>query len=72
MLRQRTYLAKSVNISNENAFSIRSMNATSEFSGTITIERLATQANWQSVELKKGLNEDATIEELGITVPSSI
>lgn len=50
VMRQGTYLAKQVNISNENAVNIRSLSATSEFAGTLSIEKLATAATLHSAE----------------------
>lgn len=48
MTYQSTYMAKTVAVSNENAVSIRALNAQSEFSGTLEIEQLATAATWNS------------------------
>src|SRR6476659_6109271 len=43
MGRQSTFLQKSVNVSNPDAVGIKGLSATSEFAGSISVERLATQ-----------------------------
>lgn len=64
VMRQRTYMEKQVSVSNENAVSIRSVNSTTEFSGTLQIHQLATSATWQSGELKAGLTEESAISNI--------
>ncbi|MCM3711152.1 flagellar hook-associated protein 2 [Sporosarcina luteola] len=44
IMKQSTFNVKKMNISNEDAVGIRALNATSEFSGTIAVKSLATQA----------------------------
>lgn len=69
VMRQGTYLAKQVNISNENAVNIRSLSATSEFAGTLSIEKLATAATLHSAEgitLEGEHTVNSTLQELGI------
>ncbi|WP_339251333.1 flagellar hook-associated protein 2 [Sporosarcina sp. FSL W8-0480] len=51
MGRQSTFMQKTVNISNPNAVGIKGLNATGEFSGTIEVKSLATQATLQSGRL---------------------
>ncbi|MFJ7932840.1 flagellar filament capping protein FliD [Sporosarcina sp. NPDC096371] len=70
MMRESTFTAKSVSNSNPDAVSIKSINATSDFSGTISIKNLATQATLQSegkIEMTGGKTENSTLKELGIT-----
>ena len=61
ILQQSTFISKSMSISNENAVGIRNVNSTSEFSGTLSIERLATKATLQSPKLDRVLAEDADL-----------
>lgn len=63
-MRQRTYMEKQVSVSNEKSVSIRSVNSTTEFSGTLQIHQLATSATWQSGELKTGLTEESAISNI--------
>lgn len=53
--KQATFMQKTVNVSNPDAVGIKGAGATSEFSGSIEVKQLATQATLQSGELKKGL-----------------
>lgn len=61
MTYQSTYMAKTVAVSNENAVSIRALNAQSEFSGEIEVKNLAKAATWQSNEQFNGLKEGDTV-----------
>ncbi|MEV9640553.1 flagellar hook-associated protein 2 [Mammaliicoccus sciuri] len=70
---QKNYLHKTVNVSDENAASIRSVSGSSDFSGTLEIDVLATQATLQSGELKSGTEKitdetasKKTLKELGL------
>ncbi|PIC69451.1 flagellar cap protein FliD [Sporosarcina sp. P16b] len=54
VMKQSTYMKKSVNVSNNQAVSITAKGSTSDFSGTIEVERLATQATLQSGVLMHG------------------
>jgi len=66
MMKQSTFLAKTVNVSTPDAVSIKSVSATSEFSGTISVSRLASQASMQSNDsIGKNLNTKSTMSELG-------
>ncbi|SER65194.1 flagellar hook-associated protein 2 [Psychrobacillus sp. OK032] len=68
VLKQSTFLAKTVNVSSPDAVSIKSVSATSEFSGTISVSRLASQASMQSNDsIGKNLNTKLTLSELGYT-----
>lgn len=70
VMKQSTFMAKTVNVSDEKAIGIKSLNATSEFSGTIAVHQLATQSTLQSsgeiLELK-GKKDDVTLGSLNIT-----
>lgn len=66
VMRQRTYTEKQVSVSNENAVSIRNINSTTEFSGTLQIHQLATSATWQSGKLGEDISEDAEISKLNL------
>src|SRR4051794_1896080 len=48
MVNSNPFTAKTVNISNPNAVSVKGAGSTSDFSGSIAIKELATQATWQS------------------------
>ncbi|AOV09253.1 hypothetical protein BI350_13740 [Sporosarcina ureilytica] len=64
MTQSSTYMAKTVNVSNENAVGIRALSASSEFSGTIEVERLAKAATWQTEAANKDLKEKSNFREL--------
>lgn len=71
-LRPSTFAAKNVSISNPNAVSIKSMSATSEFSGTISVQRLATQATVHGAKID-GIDMTKTLENIpGFTGAASI
>lgn len=53
MTRQSTYMAKTVNVSNENAVGIRALSANAEFSGTLQVHELARAATWNSGDANK-------------------
>ncbi|MER2261221.1 MAG: flagellar hook-associated protein 2 [Psychrobacillus sp.] len=73
MMKQSTYLAKTVNVSSPDAVSVKSVGATSEFSGTISISRLASQASMKSNSpIGKNLDTKKTMSELGFTGSASI
>ncbi|KAA0966775.1 flagellar cap protein FliD [Sporosarcina sp. ANT_H38] len=79
VMSEGAFMAKNVSNSNPDAVSIKSISTTSDFSGTISVEKLATQATWQSTgtEATKGLDESAEISKLisgtsiTINVPNS-
>ncbi|WP_303966229.1 flagellar hook-associated protein 2 [Sporosarcina ureae] len=52
VMKQSTYMQKNVSVSDEKAVSITAKGSTSDFSGTIEVKRLATQATLQSGVLK--------------------
>lgn len=68
--RQSSFSAKSVTVSNADAVGVKSINATSDFSGTIEVHQLATNAKLQSstIELKGAtdnkLTQNSKISEL--------
>src|SRR5699024_1588860 len=63
MMKSSTFMAKTVSVSNENAVTIRALNAKSEFSGQIEIEQVAKAATWQS-QGADGLTADRKMSEL--------
>ncbi|QFF98190.1 flagellar hook-associated protein 2 [Psychrobacillus glaciei] len=66
MMKQSTFLAKTVNVSSPDAVSIKSVSGTSEFSGTISVSRLASQASMQSNDsIGKNIDTKLTMSKLG-------
>lgn len=55
MGRQATFMQKTVSISNPDAVGIKATSATGDFSGTIEVKQLATQASLQGGALETGL-----------------
>ena len=53
VMKQSTYMEKNVSVSDEKAVNITAKGSTSDFSGTIKVDRLATQATLQSGVIKK-------------------
>ena len=76
MMKQSTFMEKSVNISSPDAIAIKSTSATSEFSGNISVEQLASQATLQSSSAitvdGKNIDTKATLKSLGLTGSNSI
>ncbi len=77
VMKQGTFLAKTVTTSSPDAVSVKSINATSEFSGSISVSQLAAQASLQSkgaIQNTSGEKVDtkATLESLGMTSDISI
>ncbi len=74
MLRQSTFNAKTVSVSNTNAVNIKSLNSTSDFSGTIAVHQLATQATLHGSEFKKNLMTEQVnttkLSDLGLDIGS--
>lgn len=66
VMMESSFMAKNVNISNPDAVGIKAINANSEFSGSISVHQLATQASWQSAGMdgSKGLNGSAEISKV--------
>lgn len=62
MGRQATFMQKTVSISNPDAVGIKATSATGEFSGTIEVKQLATQASLQSGELIRSDNKPTTAD----------
>ncbi|ARF18246.1 flagellar hook-associated protein 2 [Sporosarcina ureae] len=58
VMKQSTYMKKNVSVSDEKAVSITAKASTSDFSGTIEVKQLATQANLQSGILTDGTTTD--------------
>ncbi|WP_203245963.1 flagellar hook-associated protein 2 [Sporosarcina beigongshangi] len=67
VLRAGTFSAKKVTVSNPNVADIKSVNSTADFSGTLAVGQLATQATWQSDELAKDKEGKDLVTELGVT-----
>lgn len=67
--KQATFMQKTMNISNPDAVGIKATSATGEFSGTIEVEQLATQARLQSGSKVFETKPDLTkkLSELGIS-----
>ncbi|PIC81607.1 flagellar cap protein FliD [Sporosarcina sp. P18a] len=70
VMKQSTYMKKSVNVSNDQAVSITAKGSTSDFSGTIEVERLATQATLQSgkLTLTDENAKNTKLSELGLDI----
>ncbi|HJF31268.1 MAG TPA: flagellar filament capping protein FliD [Sporosarcina psychrophila] len=67
MMLEETFRSKNVTSSNPDAVSIKSTGSATGFSGTISIEQLATQATWQSNVLETGKSGSTTLKDLGVT-----
>ena len=75
IMKKSTFLAKSINVSSPDAVSVKSVNATSDFSGTIAVTRLASQATMQSTARVDGgtvFDPKKTMNELGFIGTASI
>ncbi|MDN4606825.1 flagellar hook-associated protein 2 [Sporosarcina highlanderae] len=72
MGRQQTFMQKTVNISNPGAVGIKATNATGEFSGSIKVDKLATQASLQSGALEENMSpaqvDSKKLSELGVSL----
>lgn len=66
ILKQGSYIKKTVFNSNPGAVSIKNVTSTSDFSGTIEITNLASAASMYSTS-SSGLNSKAKLSDLGIT-----
>lgn len=67
--RPGAFSAKTMTISNPDAVNIKSLSASSEFSGKISVTRLATQATWQSTgsDSTKNKSGDTLLKDMNIT-----
>jgi flagellar hook-associated protein 2 len=80
VLKQGTYTQKTVNISNPNAISVKNINSTADFSGSIQVHSLATAATMfgsgqitDPADSTKAANTSAKLSDLfGITGDQSI
>jgi len=77
ILKPSTFTAKTVSISNADAVSIKGAGSTSDFSGSIAIGQLATEATFQSadktgIDLKQMLSEVAGIADNAVDGKTSI
>ncbi|PID05036.1 MULTISPECIES: flagellar filament capping protein FliD [unclassified Sporosarcina] len=64
VMKQSTYMKKNVSVSDEKAVSITAKGSTSDFSGTIEVKQLATQATLQSGVLKGGGTDKIKEEDI--------
>ncbi|PIC62932.1 flagellar cap protein FliD [Sporosarcina sp. P13] len=67
VMKQGTYLKKTVSVSDDKAVSISSKTSTTDFSGTLEVEQLAKQATLQSGVLKDTDGKKLTDEQVGKT-----
>ncbi|KZE52611.1 hypothetical protein AV649_12800 [Rossellomorea marisflavi] len=56
VMKQATYIQKTVNISNPNDISIKNLASTSDFNGTIKVEKLATSATMYGQQVDAGFD----------------
>lgn len=67
VLKQSTFLAKTVSVSSPEAVSIKGVGSTTDFSGNISVSQLASQASIQSTDsIGKGLDTKKTLHDLNI------
>jgi len=69
IMRESTFMAKTVNVSDSDAVGVKNVNSTSEFAGSIQVHKLATQSTLQSsdkIAALDGKSENNTLGELGI------
>ncbi|MBD7985143.1 flagellar hook-associated protein 2 [Sporosarcina sp. Sa2YVA2] len=69
--KQATFMQKTVNVSNPDAIGVKANGATGEFSGTIEVKELATQASLQSGKLKENMSQielDTKLSGIGIDI----
>jgi flagellar hook-associated protein 2 len=69
--KQGSYIKKTINISDPNAVSIRNINSTSEFSGSLKVDKLATAATMFS-GAEVTLDPSKKLSEQGITGTQTI
>lgn len=69
---QKNYMYKNVNVSDEKAVSIKSLNAASDFSGTLEVHKLAKQANLQGGVITRNDGEQLTDERISTTKLSDL
>lgn len=71
MILSNSFTAKTVSVSAPDDVAIRNISSKSDFSGTINIERLATNTTLHSGKIDlKNLTEKSTLEELGLATAS--
>lgn len=79
VMKQSTFMAKNVNVSNDKAVSIKNINSTADFAGSIQVHQLATQSTLKSsgsitaVPVTNPVAEVAgssTLESIGATADS--
>ncbi|MBY0221745.1 flagellar hook-associated protein 2 [Sporosarcina aquimarina] len=64
VIKEGNYLQKNVNVSDDKAVSIKSLNASSDFSGTLEVKQLAKQATLQGGALKSPDGTKLTDEQI--------
>jgi flagellar hook-associated protein 2 len=73
VMKQATYIQKTVNISNPNDLSIKNLASTSDFNGTIKVEKMATSATMYGKEVDAGFDPKKKLSEsLGLTGEQTI
>ncbi len=63
VMKQATYIQKTVNISNPNDISIKNLASTSDFNGTIKVEKLATSATMYGQQVNAGFDPKKKLSE---------
>ncbi|MCM3356760.1 flagellar hook-associated protein 2 [Psychrobacillus sp. MER TA 171] len=73
MIRQSTYIQKTVTSSAPDDISVKNVNSTSDFTGKINVKQLAEAATMQSTERVLASDADLTkkLKDLNVTVPTS-
>ncbi|RSD25194.1 flagellar hook-associated protein 2 [Mesobacillus subterraneus] len=71
VLRQSSFSKKTVSVSNPGAVSIKNINSTADFSGSIQVKRLASAASMYS-KASSTIDSTAKLSDLGITGPITI
>lgn len=70
--KQANYIKKTVSISDPDAISIKNVNSTIDFSGSVKVKELATAANMQSYTTSKVKDSSVKLSELGLVVDQTI
>ncbi|MEK5382080.1 flagellar hook-associated protein 2 [Niallia sp. FSL W8-0635] len=63
--KQASFIKKTVAISNSDALSVKNVNSTIDFSGSMSINKLATAASMQSIEKSKITDSSAKLSDIG-------
>jgi len=70
--KQANYIKKSVTISNPDAISIKNLNSTMDFSGSVKVNQLATAASMHSYTKSRVTDSSKALSEFGITKDQTI